>query len=90
VHWAIAGNFGGIEGILAGAVFVPTLAIACGALSGTTRLFEIAYLTLWYVGPLNRTPFDFTQGAYAPGFTLASVVLFAMAVTARKIRLSLA
>jgi hypothetical protein len=87
VHWAVTGNLGGIEGILAGAVFVPTLAIACGALSGTTRLFEIVYLVLWYVGPLNRTAFDFTQGAYAAGFTLASAALFAMAVTARKLRL---
>lgn len=87
VHWAFAGNVSGIEGILAGAVFVPTLAIACGALSGTTRLFEIAYLVLWYIGPMNRTTFDFTQGAYAPGFTLASLVLFAMAVGARKLRL---
>ncbi len=87
VHWTLAGNLSGIEGILAGAVFVPTLAIACGALSGTTRLFEIAYLVLWYIGPMNRTTFDFTQGAYAPGFTLASLVLFAIAVGARKLRL---
>jgi hypothetical protein len=87
VHWAHAGNLGGIEGVLAGAIFVPTLALACGALSGTTRLFEIVYLVLWYIGPMNRTPLDFTQGAYAAGFTLASVVLFVMAVSARKLRL---
>ncbi|MGC1379803.1 MAG: hypothetical protein WA814_02125 [Candidatus Baltobacteraceae bacterium] len=90
VHWALAGNITGIEGILAGAIFVPTLAIACGALSGTTRLFEIAYLVLWYIGPLNRTTFDFTQGAYAPGFMLASVVLFWVAIGARKLRLQYA
>jgi len=90
VHWAVAGNLGGIEGILAGAVFVPTLALACGALSGTTRLFEIAYLVLWYIGPMNRTMFDFTQGAYAPGYTLASLVLFALALAARRVRLQLA
>jgi hypothetical protein len=87
VHWVAVGNFSGIEGILGGAVFVPTLAIACGAISGTTRLFEIAYLVLWYLGPMNRTTLDFTQGAYAPGFALASVVLFAIAVGARKLRL---
>lgn len=87
VHWAVAGNPNGIEGILVGAVFVPTLAIACGALSGTTRLFEIAYLVLWYLGPMNRTPFDFTQRAYAPGFALASIALFAVAIAARKVRL---
>jgi hypothetical protein len=87
VHWAAAGNLGGIEGILVGAIFVPTLAIACGALSGTTRLFEIAYLVLWYIGPMNRTPLDFTQGAYAPEFAAASLVLFAMAIGARVLRL---
>ncbi len=86
-HWAAAGNLGGVEGILAGAVFVPTLALACGALSGTTRLFEIAYLVLWYIGPMNRTSFDFTQGAYAPEFATASVVLFAAAIGARRLRL---
>ncbi len=90
IHWAHAGNLGGIEGILAGAVFIPTLALACGALSGTTRLFEIVYLVLWYMGPMNHTPLDFTQGAYAPGFTLASLVLFVLAVSARKLRLQLA
>jgi hypothetical protein len=88
VHFAIAGNLAGIEGVLAGAVFVPTLALACGALSGTTRLFEISYLVLWYIGPMNRTTFDFTQGAYAPDFTLASAILFALAIGARKLRLA--
>ena len=87
MHWAAAGNLIGIEGILVGAIFVPTLALACGALSGTTRLFEIAYLVLWYLGPMNRTTFDFTQGAYAPGFALASIVLFVLAIGARKVRL---
>ncbi|HLY01986.1 MAG TPA: hypothetical protein VKR56_05750 [Candidatus Cybelea sp.] len=87
IHWAATGNLGGIEGIVAGAIFVPTLAIACGALSGTTRLFEIAYLVLWYVGPMNRTSFDFTQGAFAPQFALASVVLLALAIGGRVLRL---
>jgi hypothetical protein len=87
VHWAAAGHVSGIEGVLTGAIFVPTLAIACGALSGTTRLFEIVYLVLWYLGPMNRTTLDFTQGSYAPGFALASFVLFVIAVGARKLRL---
>lgn len=88
IHFAIAGNLAGIEGVVAGAVFVPTLGLACGALSGTTRLFEISYLVLWYLGPMNRTMFDFTQAAYAPEFTLASAVLFALAIGARKVRLA--
>ncbi len=87
IHWALSANLIGIEGVLAGAVFVPALALACGAISGTTRLFEIIYLVLWYLGPMNRTIFDFTQGAYAPAFTLASLVLLVFAMISRKWRL---
>ncbi len=87
IHFAATGNPGGIEGIVAGALFISTLALTCGALSGTTRLFEIVYLVLWYLGPMNRTEFDFTQGAYAPGFTAASLCLLALAIGARKLRL---
>ena len=89
-HLGASGQWHGIEGILAGAIFIPSLALACGALSGTTRLFEIAYLVLWYIGPLNRTSLDFTQGAYAPGFAAAAAVLFAVALSARRMRLQYA
>lgn len=90
VHYAVLANFAGIAGVAAGALFVPTLALACGALSGTTRLFEIVYLVLWYVGPMNRTLFDFTQAANAANFTIASLVLLALAIAARRVRLACA
>lgn len=90
VHWGLRGDLVAIEGIVAGAVFVPTLALACGAFSGTTRLFEIVFLVLWYVGPMNRTMFDFTQGAHAPGFLLASFALLALAIAMRRMRLQYA
>lgn len=87
LHWIAAGSAPGVSGVVVGAIFIPTLALACGALSGTTRLFEIVYLVLWYVGPMNRTPFDFTQGTNAPAFALASCLLFGTAVGARYVRL---
>lgn len=90
VHWGVRGDLVGVAGIIVGAIFVPTLALACGAFSGTTRLFEIVYLVLWYIGPMNRTIFDFTQGAYAPGFLLASIVLMVLAVAMRRLRLQYA
>ena len=90
VHWGVRGDLVAIEGIVAGAIFVPTLALACGAFSGTTRLFEIIYLVLWYIGPMNRTMFDFTRGVNAPGFLLASIVLLVLAVAMRKLRLQYA
>jgi len=38
----------------AACAFIPSLALALGAWSGGTRLFETSYLLLWYVGPMNR------------------------------------
>lgn len=46
----------GAEGVivlLGAVVFIPSLAQTAGLWSGTRRLFEMSYLILWYVGPLN-------------------------------------
>jgi hypothetical protein len=88
LHWFIAGNWSGVAGVVAGAVFVPTLALACGAVSGTTRLFEIVYLVLWYVGPMNNVKaFDFTQASGAPAAIAATVWLAVIAFAMRRLRL---
>ncbi|HUU47066.1 MAG TPA: hypothetical protein VM118_15165, partial [Acidobacteriota bacterium] len=58
---------------LAGAVFVPSLALALGTWSRTSRLFEIIYLFWWYIGPANAVgPADYTgmvEGAATPTLT---------------------
>ncbi|HMZ08252.1 MAG TPA: hypothetical protein PK078_11585, partial [Anaerolineales bacterium] len=36
--------------------FIPSLALALGVWSGTSKPFEIVYLTFWYLGPLNNVP----------------------------------
>lgn len=38
---------------LVGCLFIPGLALALGTWSGGSRLFEIVYLLLWYLGPVN-------------------------------------
>lgn len=87
-HWLFAGSATGIVAVLAGAVFVPTLALACGAVSGTSRLFEIVYLVLWYVGPMNATPLlDFTAASGMSTALVAAVVLAIAAFAARRARL---
>jgi len=42
--------------LLLAALFVPTLALALGTISGTGKPFEIIYLLAWYVGPVNGLP----------------------------------
>lgn len=44
------------------ALFVPTLALFLGILTGKSMVFEIIYITLWYIGPLNKLPvLDYTH-----------------------------
>jgi hypothetical protein len=35
-------------------LFIPTLALALGIWSGTSKAFEALYVALWYIGPMNR------------------------------------
>jgi len=80
---------------LGGALFVPTAALACGTWTGNGRLFEIGYLLLWYVGPLNHLPlldYAATQDAALAGgapvrFAIATLAFGALAVAGRARRL---
>jgi hypothetical protein len=40
--------------VISGAIFIPSLALASGVWSGTSKLFEILYMAIWYIGPLNH------------------------------------
>lgn len=52
---AISGNWAAAGAWLIGALFIPTCALAMGTWSGSSKLFEVVYLLLWYIGPLNQT-----------------------------------
>jgi hypothetical protein len=77
---------------LAGATFVPALALCLGVWSGTSRLFESLYVGLWYVGIANATPgFDFigvageaSTARHVAMVAVAGVVLVALAALGRK------
>jgi len=92
---ALAGDAAGLEGWLVGALFVPTLALCLGSLSGSSKLFEILYLILWYAGPLNAVPvLDYmgaTEEAVRIGMPSRILVITALlavgAVVAKTVRL---
>lgn len=86
------GEVAGFSHWVAGAAFVPALALALGVWSGTSRLFESLYVALWYVGIANATPvFDFI-GVSPEGsptsrilaYAGATIVLVALAASGRK------
>jgi hypothetical protein len=50
----LAAGWGHVLAWVAGALFIPTLAVTLGIWSGGPRLFEVVYLLLWYLGPLGH------------------------------------
>jgi len=75
----IAGEFPYVTALLAGALFVPTLALTLGTMSGSKKLFEVVYLLIWYIGPVNGlVPLDFagtTDTAIAQGNTTVYLLI---------------
>jgi hypothetical protein len=70
----------------AGALFVPSLALACGVWSTSPRLFEALYCMWWYIA-VNGAPFaDFvgmTPHSSPSTYTALGVALFAAAMLRR-------
>jgi len=77
--------------LLIGILFVPTYALTLGTVTGSRKLFEVTYLLIWYIGPINGLPFlDFvgTTDAAAKGsipllYLVASLVLAIIALLSR-------
>ena len=87
----LQGDVATFVAVIAGAAFVPAMALALGTWTGAAKTFEILYLVLWYAGPLNGIPFLDYSGASgagaAPGFAIATVVLLALGCVGRARRL---
>lgn len=68
LRFAISGDAVGLIACLSAALFIPSLALALGVWSHSSKPFEILYVTLWYLGPLNKVPrLDFI-GANSTGY----------------------
>jgi hypothetical protein len=68
LKFLFAGDSVGLLAFLSGALFIPSLALALGVWSSTSKPFEIVYVSLWYLGPLNNVPkLDFI-GAKTDGY----------------------
>jgi hypothetical protein len=88
----IDGNADGAVTWAVAALFIPSLALALGTLSGSVKAFQIGYLALWYIGPMQEvTSLDFMglepKAAVNEGVPLmflgATAVLLAMALGGR-------
>lgn len=92
IRLLIAGDKLGLMAWIIGAFFIPTMALALGVWSGSSKLFEVLYLLLWYLGPANRLgAIDFigAMGPLLPPntprlFCFVTVTLALLAVLGRK------
>jgi hypothetical protein len=79
-----AGDMAGLLSLAGGCLFVPALAAALGVWSGSSKAFEIVYVVVWYIGPVNRVDaLDFTR-APLPALALIAALLLAAAYMGRR------
>jgi hypothetical protein len=93
VRLLTSADWRGLLAWLAGALFIPTLALALGTLSGTSKPFEASYTVWWYLGPLNHAPgFDFVGSVPATSrpifYLVASAILMTAAYCGRRVRMA--
>jgi len=89
VRLLVAGEQLGLIAWTVGAFFIPTMALALGVWSGSSKLFEVLYLFLWYLGPANHVgQIDF-MGVVGPLLPPRTPILFlAVTVAGRKRQLT--
>ncbi len=95
-RFALAGDWMAAGAWAVGALFIPTLALALGVWSGSSKLFEIVFLIFWYLGPMQRVAALDYLGAVPQAVTagvpliylIATGLLMAAAVAGRKRQLA--
>ncbi|MFN7997318.1 MAG: hypothetical protein U0Q18_27120 [Bryobacteraceae bacterium] len=89
VRFLLTGRTAGLAAWATGALFIPALALALGVWSGSSKLFEVLYTLLWYIGPANQiAELDYMGATPRPGATAAffacAVFLCIVAVAGRR------
>lgn len=89
----LSANWMGLSAWIAGAIFIPSLALALGVWTQSSKTFEALYTVWWYIGAAHHIPgLDFmgtTTASSTPGiYLVAGIVLFAAAYLGRYVRLA--
>ncbi|MBW9171762.1 hypothetical protein [Clostridium estertheticum] len=92
----ISGGIVNVLALLVGIAFISSLAVFLGTVSGNSILFELIYIALWYMGPLNKLPYfdylGFSHESILMGmpmvYSIISVVLIGAALLFRIIKVN--
>lgn len=89
LHWLFAGQFVALQVWAASVVFIPSMALAMGIWSRSSKMFEVLYTVLWY-GAIQMPLVDFTSATGRPttsvatGYAIAAAGFLAAAFVGRK------
>jgi hypothetical protein len=88
VRFGLAGEIASQLSLLAGLLFIPSLALALGVWTGSSKAFEVVYVVFWYLGLLNKVLELDYLGLHTPQnwptYLLLSLALFALALLGRQ------
>jgi hypothetical protein len=91
IHFLIAQEWDNLIAIAVGGLFIPTLAVVLGIWSGNGKLFQVVFMLMWYLGPLNKWGIMDFMGAVQESldrglsvyYLLATMILLLLAVIGR-------
>jgi hypothetical protein len=87
MRFALAGEMLNLLSLLAGLLFIPSLALALGVWTGSSKAFEVLYALFWYLGPLNKVlELDYVgvhTNDYWAIYLLLSIILVLLALIGR-------
>ena len=89
VRLLMSSDWRSVAAWFAGALFIPSLALALGIWSGGSKTFEAIYVAWWYVGPAHQIPgLDFmgtTPASSSPAaYSMATALLLLVAAYWRR------
>ena len=87
LRFILAGDPLSVLGWLTGALFIPSLALASGVLTGSSKAFEVVYVLWMYMLTQKAPAFDFigmTPASPRYIYILAAFAMIALAVLARQ------
>jgi hypothetical protein len=95
IRLLISADWHALAAWFAGVLFIPSMALALGVWSGSSKAFEALYTVLWYIGPAHQSPgWDFmgtTTASQSPKlYLLLAAALMAASYWGRRLRLAYA
>lgn len=94
VRLLATGELRGLLAFIVSSIFISGLALMLGIWSDNRKLFELIYLLIWYMGPMNNMYYlnfmgvlkDFTSITKIVAYFIISVILLVMSIIGRKFK----